>query len=321
MTIAICIACGAQKFGAFTSCQACGFQPRTVIDEAKSLMLSDHNFPPEELYKFKVMIESRQEPPYDPVSLAHCAEPILEERYFWEHFDESRGVLPCMKCRTSFKAELEEALCPRCRSEVEEPLSACPVCFLLYESNAKHCQKCGALLSSQERLTPKNLGTNMALFVRRAVSEKSFLSKSQYLADFRAKLSDKDGLTSDFELEILAMYTAMLTLSKFVPSKALIVRCVREMVELYRKSFVLRGADSHKADAAANLCAKRFDEYDRVLALDAERWMFFLANEATKNCYGVEKHLGATIEMSITIGYFVKVCEAALRSTIGVSQS
>ncbi len=226
-----------------------------------------------------------------------------------------------MKCRTSFKAELEEALCPRCRFEVEEQLSACPLCILVYESTVIDCQKCGALLSSQERLTPKNFGTSMALFVRRAISANSFLGESQYLVDFRAKLSDKGRVASDLEVEILAMYTAMLTLSKFVPSKALIVRCVREMVELYRKSFILRGADSQAADATANLYAKRFDEYDRALAVNQERWMFFLANEATKNCYGVERHLGATVEMSIAIGYFVKVCEGALRSTIGISQS
>lgn len=156
----------------------------------------------------------------------------------------------------------------------------------------------------------------MALFVRRAVSEKSFLTKSHFLAEFRARLSDEDRIASDFEMEILAMYTAMLTLSKFVPSKALIVRCVREMVELYRRSFVLSGADSKVADAAANLYAKRFDEYDRALAVDPERWMFFLANEATKNCYRVEKHLGATMEISVTIGYFVRVLEGSLRSTI-----
>ena len=151
MTIAICIPCGAQKFGAFTPCTACGFTPNRVIDQAKSLMLSDHNFPVEELHKFKAMIESGRQPPYDSLSLAHCAEPIVEEQYFWEHFDESRATLPCMKCGSPFKAELEEALCPGCRFEFEEPLSTCPVCFLVFESSAKHCVKnalCFFLLTS-----------------------------------------------------------------------------------------------------------------------------------------------------------------------------
>lgn len=46
MTAAICIACGADKLGAFTMCPACRFDPSNPFDKvamAKSLVLSDHH--------------------------------------------------------------------------------------------------------------------------------------------------------------------------------------------------------------------------------------------------------------------------------------
>lgn len=42
MTAAICIKCGAEKFGALTRCQACNSTPRSENDVALSLVLSDH---------------------------------------------------------------------------------------------------------------------------------------------------------------------------------------------------------------------------------------------------------------------------------------
>lgn len=98
MTIAICIACGAEKFGAFVCCPRCGYEPQTTIDKAKSLMLSDRNLSTGQLHDCKALIEAGKEVPYDPISLAYCAEPIAEEDYFWEHLDESRGLLPCIRC-------------------------------------------------------------------------------------------------------------------------------------------------------------------------------------------------------------------------------
>lgn len=42
MTAAICIHCGADKFGALTSCPICEFTPHSDTDQAKSILLSDH---------------------------------------------------------------------------------------------------------------------------------------------------------------------------------------------------------------------------------------------------------------------------------------
>jgi hypothetical protein len=44
MTIAVCVGCGAKKFGAWTSCGACGLIPQTENDVAYSLALTDHYF-------------------------------------------------------------------------------------------------------------------------------------------------------------------------------------------------------------------------------------------------------------------------------------
>ena len=49
MTVAICIKCGAFKFGAFSSCEKCGATPETEDDVALSMMTSDHFHSQEEL--------------------------------------------------------------------------------------------------------------------------------------------------------------------------------------------------------------------------------------------------------------------------------
>jgi hypothetical protein len=41
MTFAICMECGAEKFGAFNACEACGFTPDADADRAYSLAMTD----------------------------------------------------------------------------------------------------------------------------------------------------------------------------------------------------------------------------------------------------------------------------------------
>ena len=43
MTYAICIKCGKGKVGAFVPCSKCGFMPESASDQARSILLSDHN--------------------------------------------------------------------------------------------------------------------------------------------------------------------------------------------------------------------------------------------------------------------------------------
>jgi hypothetical protein len=44
MTIALCLACGARKFGAFNPCDDCLWMPYTDEDRARCVMMSDHHF-------------------------------------------------------------------------------------------------------------------------------------------------------------------------------------------------------------------------------------------------------------------------------------
>jgi hypothetical protein len=44
VTAALCVKCGAEKFGSFTPCSKCGFFPETEDDFVYSLVLSDHYF-------------------------------------------------------------------------------------------------------------------------------------------------------------------------------------------------------------------------------------------------------------------------------------
>ena len=49
MTIALCIACGELKFGAFVPCPKCGFRPNSDNDVCASLAASDHNMTIEQM--------------------------------------------------------------------------------------------------------------------------------------------------------------------------------------------------------------------------------------------------------------------------------
>jgi len=57
VTVAVCIRCGARKIGAFTSCPGCGFAPVEGGDQAKSLILSDHHLPEDQLDEIAARIQ------------------------------------------------------------------------------------------------------------------------------------------------------------------------------------------------------------------------------------------------------------------------
>ncbi len=52
MTIAVCLKCGHMKFGAWTPCEKCKYQPEQLEERAKHLILSDHYYTPQELEKY-----------------------------------------------------------------------------------------------------------------------------------------------------------------------------------------------------------------------------------------------------------------------------
>ncbi|MCV9965111.1 hypothetical protein OIU34_24830 [Pararhizobium sp. BT-229] len=58
MTNAICVRCGEVKWGAFTRCRSCGWQPDSELDVAYSLALSDHYLSEEEMEKYAKSVKS-----------------------------------------------------------------------------------------------------------------------------------------------------------------------------------------------------------------------------------------------------------------------
>ncbi len=68
MTRAICIRCGAEKFGAWTNCPQCRFIPHSNNDRALSLALTDHNQSPEQLQALAMRIRGGEKLRLDPAT-------------------------------------------------------------------------------------------------------------------------------------------------------------------------------------------------------------------------------------------------------------
>lgn len=157
--------------------------------------------------------------------------------------------------------------------------------------------------------------------VRRCLSARDPLEGTKFLAALRRNLSPEDLEASWHELECVAMYAWMPVLRGFIPSWDLTMRIAQEMVSLYRHSFVLQGIEPSTADYVARLYFERFREYNEAAAKKPEGWVPWLGNQAARNCYGVDKHIGAALEMGLIVGYFVDVFEATLRSALCPSVS
>lgn len=66
MTRAICMRCGAEKFGAIVPCDGCGFQPRTDEQLATSMLFSKPYLPEEEMEGLSETIRQIGGPPVLP---------------------------------------------------------------------------------------------------------------------------------------------------------------------------------------------------------------------------------------------------------------
>ncbi|HXM65260.1 MAG TPA: hypothetical protein VN911_00905 [Candidatus Acidoferrum sp.] len=314
MTLAICIFCGVEKFGAFTPCDTCGTVPTTIIDRAKSLMLSDHNFPPEDLREFGRAIESGMGVPYDFVTLAISAEPIAEEYYYWNNITDA-GRLKCMHCGKEFMPEDEQVFCGGCRPEIEREFRVCFNCPMIYEEGTQFCQKCGAAFGPRDVVKAKDIAQDIAFSVRQFYRMQSAINKSNFLGPIHRELSPEKRAAAGAELEKVAFYSAVLTLRKLSPSNTAVFAIIGKALEVYRQSFLLQGTPPIVAGKLVERYLKRFTEYDDTFARakselpdSSERWILFVAGDAVKNCYGVETtHLGIITDMVLFIGYFVKM--------------
>jgi len=99
----------------------------------------------------------------------------------------------------------------------------------------------------------------------------------------------------------------LLVSSGAVPPLSVRDRIKLELLNLYRDSYALRGEDSARCDSIRDHCLRRLDEYTAAMARDPEKWNLWLANEATKNCFGVEQHIGAAIDMMIAIDSIMSI--------------
>ena len=78
MTLAVCLECGHEKPGALTSCAECGFAPSTEVEQAKSMLLSDHNMTADQLAASGAMIRAGEVCRFDDDSVGNMVALIRE---------------------------------------------------------------------------------------------------------------------------------------------------------------------------------------------------------------------------------------------------
>lgn len=326
MTLAICIHCGEQKFGAFVPCRLCGFAPRTVTEKAKSIILSDHHFPKKELLSYQLKVKEFGEIPvtsdgrlpFDSVFLATVARPIFDQAYFHhEQVNSETENIRCKRCGGVFRPEYECPFCLACTSETQSPFAKCDRCRILLEPGARFCPTCGTPTSRDEKVNPSDVGSYLALMTRRVSRSEPILGRHESIRAFRAKLAAEDIGGNDLEVEMVGLFAGEVQLARFFRYGAGLTACVLEVVDLYRHSFVIVDDDSSFANAKANLCLQRLDEYRDEMASNPDAWALPLGTRIARNCLEEDScSASAVFEMSILFGFFLKVFEEPLRRRI-----
>jgi DNA-directed RNA polymerase subunit RPC12/RpoP len=107
------------KWGAWVRCRACGFEPSTSTDQAKSLLASDHYFSVEYLERAAEQFKEGRPLVFLDEQVSLVAKDIERRQYFLLNFNPEDHFIPCMKCGKRFAAddEKEEVLCPACSLE------------------------------------------------------------------------------------------------------------------------------------------------------------------------------------------------------------
>lgn len=125
MTIAVCIYCGAKKFGAWTLCGSCGKRPTGSEDAFKSLMHSDHF-----LLRQEVANEDESKSLYQRLGIAEIDIGDSLEEIFGQPMDPIGEFTPCatevhdpQACTSTMNA-----CCIACGSKKDHPLMECSQC-------------------------------------------------------------------------------------------------------------------------------------------------------------------------------------------------
>ena len=69
MSRAVCLGCGAWKWGALVRCRACGLHPRDPRDQARHLLASDDHANEAELQRIADTVAAKQPVEFDPDEL------------------------------------------------------------------------------------------------------------------------------------------------------------------------------------------------------------------------------------------------------------
>src|SRR6516165_3078794 len=76
MTLAICIRSGEKKIGALTRCAKCGFKAEQTVDQARSLLLTDHYLAHAELETLAQKLKCGEQVQFDEASLSELAQTL-----------------------------------------------------------------------------------------------------------------------------------------------------------------------------------------------------------------------------------------------------
>ena len=76
MTLAICLKCGTRKHGAWITCPSCGFTPESNEDQARALLLTDHNYNQEQLQEIGAAIANGVPPDFNEEQIAEIAKGV-----------------------------------------------------------------------------------------------------------------------------------------------------------------------------------------------------------------------------------------------------
>lgn len=318
MTVAICIACGEQKFGAWTPCRTCGFQPENPVDKAKSLTLTEHHHTPEQLDELGRMIRAGGRPHFDCITLRREADSILESDYFLDHHDPQHNLLDCVRCGQVFTPEGEEIYCPQCIPAEHRPLSCCQKCSKLLGGRMKSCPDCGAALTLSQDLTPSKLAGLLAATLRQAWLVTGAWDRSEHLRSSARTMPEEQFGAAEIELETVAVYAALHTVRQRVPS-AVIAGCIaQQMIELFQRAWHLAGLEEASIAERTSQIAKRTDEYDYSLARYPHSPELGLGDAASRACFGIGGNIQAALEILVFFGYFTKVFGSRIDKTMGV---
>jgi hypothetical protein len=78
MTHAVCLKCGEGKLGAFSPCMKCGYMPRTSSEQARAMLLCDHNLDRAALDAASARIKAGTPPKFDEAAIAEMAKEFEE---------------------------------------------------------------------------------------------------------------------------------------------------------------------------------------------------------------------------------------------------